>query len=486
MPPKKVPDTCNICCEILNKSSHMPIDCMYCQYKACRTCCQKYILSETSAKCMNTDCGKEWTRKFIRSVFPNAFIVGALKQWRENLLYDKERALLPATQPYVEAILRRREIEEQVLRLGNKIAKIRRQIQDLQRESYRLERNPLAIHDAAVADTEYVPTERKQFIKPCPADDCRGFLSTQWKCGLCSQWTCPDCHIIIGLDKEIEHVCDPNNVETAKMLRAETKACPKCHSAIYKIDGCDQMWCTQCHTAFSWRTGKIETTIHNPHYYEWMRRTNGSVPRNPLDLPCGDRNELHHNMARTIADIIERKNLHTIDKDLFHFAMYRVSCMVQRTIHYEYVRRDMEIYNHETTNRRFRIEFMMNEITEDRLKILLQRNEKKALKTIELRDVYQMIINTAKDIIFRFHDYVNSLPYLENIGPYRNLNIKYTVAPDATNIGEPDESNTVWNANILKEMDLMLEYANECFGDISNTYGCTTHMLTIIPYMGMD
>ena len=28
-------------------------------------------------------------------------------------------------------------------------------------------------------------TERKAFIKRCPADDCRGFLSSQWKCGLC-------------------------------------------------------------------------------------------------------------------------------------------------------------------------------------------------------------------------------------------------------------------------------------------------------------
>ena len=35
--------------------------------------------------------------------------------------------------------------------------------------------------------------ERKKFIKPCPATDCRGLLSTQYICGLCSTKVCPDC-----------------------------------------------------------------------------------------------------------------------------------------------------------------------------------------------------------------------------------------------------------------------------------------------------
>ena len=45
------------------------------------------------------------------------------------------------------------------------------------------------------------------------------------------------------------------------------------------------MWCVKCHTAFSWRTGAIETKIHNPHYYEWMRSksANGEIPREEGD-----------------------------------------------------------------------------------------------------------------------------------------------------------------------------------------------------------
>ena len=58
---------------------------------------------------------------------------------------------------------------------------------------------------------------------------------------------------------------------------------------ITKIDGCDQMWCVSCHTAFSWRTGQAASGIvHNPHFYEWQRRQGGGeAPRVPGDIPCG-------------------------------------------------------------------------------------------------------------------------------------------------------------------------------------------------------
>ncbi len=94
--------------------------------------------------------------------------------------------------------------------------------------------------------------ERKAFVKPCPAPDCRGFLSNKWICGLCDTIVCKDCHEIKGKKKsgstdednpEVEdektpHVCDKNNIETAKALQKETRGCPKCGVRIFKIDGC--------------------------------------------------------------------------------------------------------------------------------------------------------------------------------------------------------------------------------------------------------
>lgn len=49
------------------------------------------------------------------------------------------------------------------------------------------------------------------------------------------------------------------------------------------------MYCTisGCNTAFSWNTGEIETgTIHNPHYYEMMKKM-GRQQRAIGDVPCG-------------------------------------------------------------------------------------------------------------------------------------------------------------------------------------------------------
>jgi hypothetical protein len=129
------------------------------------------------------------------------------------------------------------------------------------------------------------PNERKTFIMRCQVNECTGFLSQSYKCGICSVYTCIDCY----MPKLENHECKPEDIASTKMIKQDTKPCPKCSARIYKIDGCDQMWCTDCRTAFSWRTGQIVNgNIHNPHYYDYLRNTIGNVPRAPGDNPCED------------------------------------------------------------------------------------------------------------------------------------------------------------------------------------------------------
>ena len=55
------------------------------------------------------------------------------------------------------------------------------------------------------------------------------------------------------------------------------------------VRNCNQMWCVMegCNTAFDWVSGRIITgAVHNPHYYEWLRRTGGQQ-RETGDIPCG-------------------------------------------------------------------------------------------------------------------------------------------------------------------------------------------------------
>ena len=117
---------------------------------------------------------------------------------------------------------------------------------------------------------------RKQFIKKCPVSDCRGFLSSAWKCGLCHDFFCSKCH----RPKTDTHQCDADDVASVEYLRNETKPCPKCHMPISKIDGCNQVWSPCCKIAFCWETGKIETGhIHSPEYFAYLRRIGRDVPR---------------------------------------------------------------------------------------------------------------------------------------------------------------------------------------------------------------
>ena len=81
-------------------------------------------------------------------------------------------------------------------------------------------------------------TERREFIMKCADETCRGFLSSSYKCGTCSKWTCSQCLVIIGENKDDSHTCDPNTVETAKTIKSETRPCPKCGTRIFKVDGC--------------------------------------------------------------------------------------------------------------------------------------------------------------------------------------------------------------------------------------------------------
>jgi len=219
--------SCNICCDTYNISSRAKIICSYCDFDACRMCCETYVLSEPLPKCLNSKCNKEWSRKFIREKFTNSFVNNKFKKHMENILFEQEKALMPATQPIIEEKNRKRRIRKEMEEIDDQIEELLKQKRQLERTIY----NPLL--------DKSTETQKSSFMRSCAAEGCRGFLSSQWKCGVCEQWTCPDCHELKGANRDDpDHKCDPNNVETAKLLSKDTKPCPKCQTKIFKIDGC--------------------------------------------------------------------------------------------------------------------------------------------------------------------------------------------------------------------------------------------------------
>ena len=418
---------CMICVEPYSVKKRKRIKCEYCDFEACKVCMEKYILIETSPKCMNQSCDRTWTNKFISENFAHNFVVGKLKHHKEDVLFDKERALLPATQPLVENIIAAEAINLEIDEEYRKMREIERRI-----SSKRIERNRIL---------NRTPTrERAKFIKACPDEGCRGFLSNQWKCGICSSWFCPDCHENKGLDRDIPHTCDEELKATIALLSNDTKSCPNCGTGISKIDGCDQMWCPDCHTAFSWRTGRIETNIHNPHYYEWMRRTGGQIPVNHNEVQCG--REIDHYFSRSLE---YRLNINPNTHKFCRFI--RETCRL--LIHYRFTVLERYRVDDILNNQELRIQYLRNQINEEQFKNILQKNDKKASKKREIYLVYVMFMNTVTDILYRFSDTLgeNNLSSLE------------------------DEKIQRLEEN-LHEVKQIVKYANECLGGIEKVYSC--------------
>jgi len=432
--------SCNICCDNYNKSTRSKICCPYCDFDVCRICCETYILSESVPKCMKPDCAKEWSRKFLRENFTFVFLNTKYKEHLEDVLFDQEKALMPATQPLVEELIHKRNIIKQLKDINDIINSLNKQKRDLE---YKLKKNYYNIDEEG---------KNRRFVRQCPANGCRGFLSTQWKCGICEQWTCPDCHELKGVNRDCEHTCDPNSIETAKLLTKDSKPCPKCQSMIFKIEGCDQMWCTQCHTAFCWKTGKLENNIHNPHFYEWQRSTNkGAAPRNRHDIECGRyltdyTVDTIYEMAKKYPDLYKNnqtevyfRGIKTLQNNVSYSEPINQICLIIRNIIHNI---NVELPNFQTNyverNQDLRIRYLENSISENEFKMLIQRNDKKNKKNMEIAQVLQLANTATTDIVYRL------IEHLRNIDQYID--------------------------SFITELHEIINYCNNIFKDISFTY----------------
>jgi hypothetical protein len=91
----------------------------------------------------------------------------------------------------------------------------------------------------------------------------------------------------------------------------------------------------------------------------------------------------------------------------------------------------------------------MKEITEQDMRDELQRDDKRHHKNQELAEVFTLLVNTVTDILYRFLDYLEQNK--DNaLGKEANIDV-----------------------SILVEIERIVDYANECLGDISHTYSCS-------------
>lgn len=244
-----VADICPVCCESYNKSAHKAVACPGCAYAACRSCVQRYILDSDNVSdpsCMS--CKRPWLHQFLADNMPRTtFIEGAYKKKREEVLFERERSYLPATQQEIMRDLRAEEIDREVAQVHERIQELHEHIAVLEvRKNRVLSGLPEMGGDDEAGGARGARGTRAaaNFVRACPGEGCRGFLGANWRCGLCQLHVCKHCHDKLpdgaedGGEDGGTHVCDPNAVATARLLARDTKPCPNCHSMIFKIDGC--------------------------------------------------------------------------------------------------------------------------------------------------------------------------------------------------------------------------------------------------------
>ena len=96
-------NTCNICCEKFNNSTHAAVICEHndCKYSACKTCTRTYLTTTTmDPHCMN--CKKPWSEQFLVTNLNRNFCEKEYKDHRKNLLLEREISKLPETMIFAE------------------------------------------------------------------------------------------------------------------------------------------------------------------------------------------------------------------------------------------------------------------------------------------------------------------------------------------------------------------------------------------------
>jgi hypothetical protein len=388
--------------------------------------------------------------------------------------------------------------------------------------------------------------EKKKFIRRCTRDNCQGFLSTAWKCGLCEHYSCNKCLREKGKKPDDPHECQKADLDTAELIRKDSKPCPNCgefitktegcfakdtpiicwngnvkmsqdiqigdeligddgtkrtvistvdgHDTMYKVvqnngteyivnsehtlvllyrgedeftlqpfqmldnvyeipvkqyltlsvpirkqlfgykqsntqriltsikvteigpgyyygwavdnnkrfllsdttcvRNCDQMFCVSCQTPFSWNTGKIVTTgvIHNPHYYEWLKRNGQDLPRNPGDVPCGGypRSWELRRLPRGFPEKLQQL-----------FTEFHRICMEIQDVS----TRNWQTHLQQDASNRINVQFLLGEYDEKRWGQLLAVQERKKKRDREVQEIFAAFRMVAVELLNRYQNY---------------------------------------------------------------------------------
>lgn len=268
-----------MCREEFTSTVRRRVECPGCHAACCTACLKRYLLTDASGgdpQCMNTECRRPMNGEFLAEHLPRTWRLNEYKRHRETVLLHRELAMLPASQVLLENYREANRLRAVMAANNAEAAELRARALELERQTEVAREEVLYMvrhkYTRRGRGATTAEAHRRQFIRACPVEGCRGFLSTAWKCGTCETRVCKDCGEPKGKCDDADadggrpsgaapglgapgavpagpgtqpgpaapapHVCDPDVAASHKLLQKDSRPCPKCAAMIFKVAGC--------------------------------------------------------------------------------------------------------------------------------------------------------------------------------------------------------------------------------------------------------
>lgn len=461
---------CDICANPFNHSTHAKVPCFACDVQVCKTCVRTFLTTHGGLpKCLNPTCGVAFHQSYLVRHLNRSWVNDAYRVKLKEVLFKAELAKMPETVPQAEAEMEKRRLiklnDEFQTRVYKMQAQITRYTNAIAANRFRIrgEEVPARYLNDLVDGGTVLVDSKKKFVMACPSASCRGFLSSAYKCALCSKSTCSDCLVVLD-GPRAAHECVESDRLSAELIKKDTHPCPTCGERIFKVSGCDQMYCTNaaggtvCGTAFSWKTGAIERgAVHNPHFYELQRQA-GVAMRVAGDVQCGGMPDI-----RPITRVLDRlMEFHEGHAETAH-ALFRVRTMHRNLCELtQYAVNDMRLRMRalgETA--RLRVHYILNELNPAAMQDQLYKQHRDLNKVTDMYHVAEIISIQGIEC---FIDLVSTMPSPNTAVQMLQVN---------PNFGRDLVGSIVKR---LENLSAIRAYCNDQLKEISITYACTVHL----------
>lgn len=256
------------------------------------------------------------------------------------------------------------------------------------------------------------------------------------------------------------HECKQEDIDSVKEIRNHSRPCPSCKSRIFRISGCNTMWCTRCNTGFNWRTGLVITDardLHNPHYIDFVRNNpsfqyNHTRPANTSPATADIPTQLQPPTIENMENPCDRVTLETIQlpssSDVIvhtyklNLAMRIIIIFFQQQMgHVRWLARRKFLDANRYDEVEYALRYVTNRWDERRWRIQVEHHDRFRQTNQEYVDVIMTWMVVMNDL---FATHITRLPYRAEIS-----------VPDAKHFIKQLCHISEYTNNTLSEMDKM-------------------------------